>query len=69
MAIFTVTTGNDVVNANDGVLSLREAVAQSNVTTTVDTIQFGTILEGQKLVISGGELTLSRDGDHRRRSE
>jgi hypothetical protein len=23
MAIFTVTTGNDVVNANDGVLSLR----------------------------------------------
>jgi hypothetical protein len=52
MAIFTVTTANDVVNAGDGVLSLREAVAQSNITTTVDTIQFATAtLEGEALVL------------------
>jgi hypothetical protein len=58
MAIFTVTTADDVVDAGDGVLSLREAVAQSNITTTVDTIQFAATLEGQTLVLSGGELTL-----------
>ena len=32
MATLTVTTASDVVDASDGVLSLREAVAQSNAT-------------------------------------
>ncbi|HEX6014548.1 MAG TPA: right-handed parallel beta-helix repeat-containing protein, partial [Geminicoccaceae bacterium] len=61
MAIFTVTTAQDVVNPNDGKLSLREAVAQANATAAADTIRFATGLEGQTLVLTGGELTLSRD--------
>jgi hypothetical protein len=32
MATFTVTTAADVVDAGDGVLSLREALAQANAT-------------------------------------
>src|SRR5437764_860283 len=61
MAIRTVTTASDVVDASDGVLSLREAVAQSNATGTVDTINFASFIEGQTLVLSGGELVISRD--------
>ena len=61
MATFTVTTGADVVNAGDGRLSLREAVAQANATTTADTIVFAGGLEGATLVLTGGELVVSRD--------
>src|SRR4051812_7332719 len=61
MATLTVTTTDDVVDAGDGVLSLREAVAQSNATTTIDTINFASFIEGQTLTLYGGELTLSRD--------
>src|SRR4051812_16705545 len=61
MATLTVTTASDVVDAGDGVLSLREAVAQSNATATVDTINFASFIEGQTLVLTEGELTLSRD--------
>src|SRR3954463_4147395 len=61
MATLTVTTTDDVVDAGDGVLSLREAVAQSNATTTVDTINFASFIEGQTLTLYGGALTLSRD--------
>jgi hypothetical protein len=41
--------------------SLREAVAQANATTTAETINFATALEGQTLVLTGGELLISRD--------
>jgi hypothetical protein len=61
MATLTVTTAGDVVDAGDGVLSLREAVAQSNATATVDTINFATFIEGQTLLLTGGELVVSRD--------
>src|SRR3954447_15976437 len=61
MATFTVTTASDVVDAGDGVLSLREAVAQSNATATVDTINFASSIEGQTLTLYGGELSVSRD--------
>ena len=46
MATFTVTTAADVV-ANDGQLSLREAVAQANATNAPDTINFAAPLEGR----------------------
>ncbi len=61
MATFTVTTTDDVVNAGDGVLSLREAVSQANATAAADTIVFASAIEGQTLVLTGGELTASRD--------
>ena len=61
MATFTVTTMADVVNAGDGVLSLREAVTQANATIAADTIEFAPLIEGQTLVLSGGELTVSHD--------
>ena len=61
MATFTVTTAADVVNANDGVLSLREAVAQANATTSADTIVFSTGLAGQTLTLTHGELLVTAD--------
>jgi hypothetical protein len=61
MATFTVTTNADIVNASDGVLSLREAVTQANATTAADTILFASTMEGNTLVLTGGELTLSQD--------
>jgi hypothetical protein len=61
MATLTVTTTDDVVNAGDGVLSLREAVSQANATAAADTIVFASAIEGQTLVLTGGELTASRD--------
>ena len=61
MATLTVTTASDVVDAGDGVLSLREAVARANGTAARDTIVFAPAVEGQTLVLTGGELTLSQD--------
>src|SRR4051812_12394505 len=61
MATLTVTTASDMVDAGDGVLSLREAVAQSNGTATVDTINFASFIEGQTLLLTAGELVVSRD--------
>jgi hypothetical protein len=61
MATFTVTTAADVVNAGDGRLSLREAVAQANATTAADTIDFGTTVEDRMLLLTGGELVVNQD--------
>ena len=47
--------------ANDGKLSLREAVAQANATAGADTIVFASALEGKTLTLTGGELVLTRD--------
>ena len=58
MTTFTVTTALDTTIASDGVLSLREAVAQANATSAADTIVFAGSLEGETLTLTGGELVL-----------
>ena len=60
MTTLIVDTLADVV-AGDGKLSLREAVAQANATPTADTIRFSKGLEGGTLVLTSGQLTLTRD--------
>ena len=47
MTTFTVTTTADLVDPNDGELSLREAVARANATTTPDTIVFAALWRGR----------------------
>jgi CSLREA domain-containing protein len=59
MAIFTVTTAADAVDASDGVLSLREAVQQANAAEGADDIRFAAILETQTLTLTQGQLTLT----------
>ena len=61
MTTFTVTTTADLVDPNDGELSLREAVAKANATAAADTINFDAVLEGTTLLLTGGELAISRD--------
>ncbi|MGD9895022.1 MAG: hypothetical protein AB7U18_27370, partial [Dehalococcoidia bacterium] len=61
MATFVVTTAADVVNAGDGVLSLREAVARANATTAADRIGFASAIDGATLTLTGGELVLRQD--------
>jgi Ca2+-binding RTX toxin-like protein len=61
MATLTVTTAADVVDAGDGVLSLREAVQQANATAAADTIQFTDVLKGQTLTLTQGQLMLTAD--------
>ena len=58
---FIVTTAADIVNPGDGKLSLREAVASANGTAALDAIGFAPSLEGQTLVLTGGQLTVSQD--------
>jgi len=61
MAVLTVTTATDVVDAGDGVLSLREAVALANATDAQDTIRFADALDGRTLTLRQGELALTAD--------
>lgn len=67
MAILTVTTANDTVNATDGVMSLREAIAAANALDGADTIQFHNTLDGSAIFLQEGALQLSGeltiDGD------
>jgi hypothetical protein len=58
MATFTVTTATDAV-ADDGQLSLREAIAQADASAGPDTIRFAPDLEGSTLRLAGGPLVLS----------
>jgi len=50
-ASFEVTTLRDVVDANDGVLSLREAVALANDSRGLDTITFAPSLRGGTILM------------------
>ena len=61
MASLTVTTSRDVVDAHDGVLSLREAVAQANAHDGADTIRFAPALDGATVTLTQGQLTLADD--------
>ena len=66
MATFTVTTGADVVDANDGLTSLREALALAESRAGADTIVFSagvrTVRLGSgPLTVNSGEVTV--DGD------
>ena len=48
MATFTVNTAADLI-ADDGKLSLREAVRQANATPTAYTIVFASAIEARRL--------------------
>lgn len=75
MATYTVTTSADVVDAADGVLSLREAITLANGTAAADTIVFSTAVglfvsvgtsanrAGFEINASGGALTINGDRD------
>ena len=52
-----VTTANDVNNSNDGVLSLREAIASAN---SGDTITFDSSLDNKTITLSGTELSIRK---------
>ena len=54
----TVTTALDVVDANDGLLSLREAI--STAAPSGDTIVFNNSLSGQTIALAGGELLINK---------
>ena len=56
-----VTTAEDVVDAGDGELSLREAVALANANADDDAIVFDVSLAGQTIILNNGELTLTTD--------
>lgn len=76
MAIITVTTASDTVNAADGVTSLREAIALAQATAGADTITFSSSIPGisvlafvdlnaELLITSpGGPLTINGDIDN-----
>ncbi|MCB1435502.1 MAG: hypothetical protein KDK75_24010, partial [Alphaproteobacteria bacterium] len=55
-----VTTADDIV-ADDGVLSLREAIALANAGADADVITFDASLAGQTIVLGGTELSLTQD--------
>jgi hypothetical protein len=81
LATYAVTTTNDVVDANDGVLSLREAIAIANASIGVeDTINFGVsgtitlnktlsqllLTDSARTTINGGNaITVSGGGETR----
>src|SRR5262245_60166070 len=62
MANYIVTILDDVVDAGDGELSLREALTLANLNTESDTITFEQTLAGGTLTLTSGELTIGTDG-------
>ena len=71
LASLTVDTVSDVVDLNDGLVSLREAITAANTNAvfgdapagdaTGDTIQFASNLAGQTITLAGGELEITDD--------
>jgi fibronectin-binding autotransporter adhesin len=60
-AVFEVTTLRDVVDANDGVLSLREAIAFANANPGHDEISFAPSLGSGAIRLTGGPLLIVDD--------
>src|SRR4051794_21042697 len=61
-AVYTVTTTDDVIDPNDGALSLREAVIASNSTPgATDTVTFDPAYFAvpRAIVLTGGELPIA----------
>jgi hypothetical protein len=56
-----VTTNLDVIDLNDGLLSLREAIFATNTVPGADTIQFAQSLDGATILLTQGELLVSDD--------
>lgn len=56
---FTVTSTADIVNPNDGVLTLREAIAQANMFAGADAINFDLPDGPQIITLTSGELKIT----------
>ena len=61
MADFIVDTTADTVDAHDGVLSLREALARADRSDGADTIRFADAVQGGTIVLAGSQLTVGTD--------
>jgi hypothetical protein len=61
MSGIIVTTADDVVDATDAVLSLREAITLANVNPDADTITFDVSLDDSTIKLLRGELELTSD--------
>lgn len=59
LAAVTVTTHLDVVNAGDGLTSLREAIQTTNAAAGADEIYFDAALSGQTIVLQTGQLKIT----------
>jgi predicted outer membrane repeat protein len=60
LATLTVTSDSDVTG-DDGVLTLREAIAAANLNDEADTIVFDSSLSGQTISLSEGELQITSE--------
>ncbi len=60
-APLVVTTATDVVDANDGVLSLREALALAGVNGNSSRVTFDESLQGETITLSSGALNFSKN--------
>ena len=61
LAVATVDTELDVVDINDGLTSLREAIFAANTISGADTIEFDPSLAGKTILLTQGELLISDD--------
>lgn len=59
LAAVTVTTHLDVVNAGDGLISLREAIQTTNAASGADEIYFDASLSGKTIVLQSGQLQIT----------
>ena len=59
LATITVDTLSDIVDAGDGMTSLREAVDEANADTTTDTINFDPSLAGGTIYVTQGEISVT----------
>ncbi len=58
LSLTTVTTALDVVDADDGVTSLREAITYANTNPGDDTVEFDSSLAGKTITLTGGQLNI-----------